>query len=98
MIPRKPRAPIETGKKVPVNLDLERRIQNGRRKGLAAMYKRGERHAARVTTPEFRRGIEQMECKHPGCRRWRLDESTPFCSEHTDFIIDKGTIAVIAKA
>lgn len=55
------RKPLETGRKVPVNLALERRIENGRRAGLAAKYKRGEREHARVTTPEFREHYDLID-------------------------------------
>lgn len=60
-IPRKPRKQLETGRHVPVNLAMERRIENGRRIGLEAKYKRGEREHARVTTPEFRRGYDLID-------------------------------------
>lgn len=59
--PRKERKALETGRKVPVNLDLERRIENGRRAGLEAKYKRGEREHARVTTPEFRERYDLID-------------------------------------
>lgn len=60
MLPMK-RKQLETGRKVPVNLALERRIENGRRMGLAAKYKRGERQHARVTTPEFRQNYDGID-------------------------------------
>lgn len=82
-IPRKQRKPLETGKHVPVNLAMERRIEHGRRIGLEAKYKRGEREHARVTTPEFRHGVDNMTCKVEGCRRWSYDGSSPFCPDHT---------------
>lgn len=59
--PRKKYKKLETGRKVPVNLELERRIENGRRRGLDAKYKRGEREHARVTTPEFRKNYDQID-------------------------------------
>lgn len=59
--PRKKYKKLETGKHVPVNLELERRIENGRRRGLDAKYKRGEREHARVTTPEFRKNYDQID-------------------------------------
>lgn len=59
--PRRPRKQLETGRKVPVNLELERRIENGRRMGLDAKHKRGERQHARVTTPEFRKGYDGID-------------------------------------
>lgn len=62
--PKNKRKPLETGKKVPANPDLERRIENGRRKGLEAMYKRGERHHARVTTEAFRAGYDGIDWSH----------------------------------
>jgi hypothetical protein len=59
--PRKQYKKLETGRHAPVNLELERRIENGRRAGLAAKYKRGEREHARVTTPEFRERYDLID-------------------------------------
>lgn len=59
--PRNKRKPLETGRHAPVNLALERRIENGRRIGLEAKHKRGERTHARVTTPEFRKNYDEID-------------------------------------
>lgn len=60
-VPRKKFKKLETGRHVPVNLDLERRVENGRRRGLDAKHKRGERQHARVTTPEFRERYDLID-------------------------------------
>ena len=49
------------GAKVKLGLSTEQRIENGRRKGLDAMHKRGERHHARVNTPEFRNRYDLID-------------------------------------
>lgn len=82
-IPRRKRKQLDTGRHVPMSLALERRIENGRRMGLDAKHRRGERQHARVNTPEFRAGHDGiLKCCVPGCRLWSLDGVHPVCAGH----------------
>lgn len=31
---------------------------------------------------DYQKGVDRMTCKHPGCRRWRVDGKTKFCADH----------------
>lgn len=35
-----------------------------------------------VASPEYRAGVDSMTCAEPGCKRWRRDDRTPFCTDH----------------
>lgn len=35
-----------------------------------------------VASKEYRDHVDDMTCKHPGCKRWRLDERSEFCGKH----------------
>ena len=36
-----------------------------------------------VATQAYREHVDEMTCKEPGCKRWRIDEWRDRCQEHS---------------
>ena len=37
-------------------------------------------HAA---NQNYRHGVDRMICRAPGCKRWKVDEASRYCAEHS---------------